>query len=593
MKSENIGVCLIESGDIFLHEKQLILALGCYERALQLNLSNNLLTRLYNNLGVTYKRLGRLEDAKKLFENGIKIDAMHLSFYTNLASVFEIQGNLKHAQHLLEKALQLELRVRDAFKLVEIYQRTQQIQSALKLAVTLTHHFPEVYDTHLTLGNIYASLKQFDKAMPHYEKAVTLDPNKTQALNNIGIAYKELGYDEKALKAYQAVIALNPNDSAVYNNLGNLLRQMGNYEGALGALKHSIKLNPSYADAYSNIGAIFKEQKLYDQAEPHYRKALMLSPHHINANFDLALIELSRGNYNVGWQQYEYRLLMKELLVKTHHYMVPIWKGETLQGKTIILQNEQGFGDNIMFVRYAKKFLALGANVILRTRPELVKLFQTIDNDIHVIDEESSPLPLCDFYLPLLSSARRFGTTLETIPKDFPYLHVNKDTIDVSLLADTLKVGLVWSSSPTNKDFKNKYIGLALYKKLFMLEHVHWVSLQIGEDAKDIEREGLSETILDIAPSLKDFYETARMVRHLDLVITTDTAVAHLCGALNTPAWVLVPKPADWRWMQEGDHTPWYKSIRLFRQKEQGNWVAPMEAIYDALQVVLKGSKSV
>ena len=590
MNSENTGICLIESGDIFLHEKQLTLALGCYERALTLNLSTKLLTRLYNNLGVTYKRLGRLEDAKKLFENGINIDATHLSFYANLASVFEMQGNLKHAQRLLERALQLELRARDALKLVEIYQKTQQIQSALKLAVTLTHHFPEVYDTHLTLGNIYASLKQFEKAMPHYEKAVTLEPNRTQALNNVGIAYKELGYDEKALKAYQAVIALNPNDSAVYNNLGNLLRQMGNHDGALQALEHSIKLNPSYADAYSNIGAIFKEQKRYDKAEPYYQKALTLSPHHINANFDLGLIELTKGNYTVGWKQYEYRLRMKELLAKTYQYTAPIWRGENLQGKTIVLQNEQGFGDNLMFVRYAKIFLALGAHVVLRTRPQLVRLFQTIDDDIKVIDEESSPPPACDFYLPLLSSARRFGTTLETIPKEFPYLHVNKETVDISFRPNTLKVGLVWSSSATNKDFKNKYIGLALYKKLFALEPIQWVSLQVGEDAKDIEHEGLSGIILDITPSLKDFYETARIVRHLDLVITTDTAVAHLCGALNTPAWVLAPKPADWRWMQEGELTPWYESIRLFRQQEAGNWVTPMEAIYDALREVLQGN---
>lgn len=584
MTIENSGGCLIESGDVFLHEKQLQLALGCYERALKMKLSTPLLVRLYNNLGVTYKRLGRLEEAKKFFSEGIKIDASHVSFYTNLAGIFQLQGNLNASKVCLEKALQCKVRVGDALKLVELYQKSNQMQQALKLAFALVKQFPEVYDTHLTLGNLYASLKQFDKAMPCYEKAIALDSRKTQAINNVGIAYKELGYDDKALKAYQSVIALNPNDSAVYNNLGNLLRQMGDYEGALNAINHSIKLNPLYADAYSNIGAIFKEQKQYDKAEPYYRKALSLSPQHINANFDLALLELSKGNYNEGWQRYEYRLRMKELLAKTYQYTAPLWRGENLKGKTIILQNEQGFGDNIMFVRYAKTFLDLGATVILRTRPDLVTLFKTFEKNIVVIDEElSTPLPQCDFYLPLLSAAQRFKTSQQSIPNVFPYLHVKKETIDFTFCENSKKVGIVWSSSTTNKDFKNKYIGLGQYKEWFSIENIQWISLQVGEDAKEIEGEGLSDTIMDVGSALKDFYETAKIVAHLDLVITTDTAVAHLCGALNVPVWVLVPRPADWRWMQEGERTPWYQSVRVFRQKNQGDWAAPINEIYHTL----------
>lgn len=588
MPTENASLFLIESGDLFLRDNQLESALACYTKAQSFAPNASLKRRLYNNLGVTYKRLGRLQEAKKTFLQGISLDASHSSFYSNLGAIYALQGNTDQAVAYLEKALRLHVKLADALKLMELYSHANRIRNALGLGEELLQRFPDQYDVHVALGNVYALIKQFDKALPYYEKAVSLAPQKTQALNNLGIAYKELGLNEKALAAYQKVIEIHPNDSAVYNNLGNLLRQTGAFEQAFEALSRSIKLNPSYADAYSNVGALFKEQKMYAKAEPYYQKALQMEPNHINANFDTALLALVKGNYEEGWRRYEYRLAVKELLAKTHAYKTPLWKGEPLKDKTIVLQNEQGFGDNIMFIRYAQKFLEAGAHVIVRTRPDLVRLFQTADARLEVIDEESSSIPAHDFYLPLLCSAQRFATTLETIPQEFPYFFVPKSKIDVALSPDRMKIGIVWSSSPTNKDFKNKHIGLNAYRSWFGLEGIQWISLHVGDEAKDIAREGLSDTIVDISPVLSDFYETAKVMMHLDLVITTDTAVAHLCGALNVPVWVLTPKPADWRWMQEGDTTPWYQSVKVFRQTVSGDWSVPIAAVFKALETMLK-----
>ena len=579
-------VALVESGDIFLRDLELENAILCYTKALQFNPKEEVQLRIYNNLGVANKRMGRLQEAIAIFNKGISIAPNHSLFYSNLSSVYRLQNNPIQALGCIQRAIALGGGIKDYIVLIELYKMQQQLQKALEAALEMTIKFPTEYEAHLTLGNFFVSYKAFDKAVQPYLNAIKLAPTSTQAYNNIGVTYKELGDNEKALLAYKKVLQINPKDSAVYNNLGNLLRNMGDMDGAIKSLKQSITLNPSYADAYSNIGAVYKESKQYDEAQMYYQKALALSPEHTNANFDMSLIELTFGEYERGWKKYEHRLKMSELLSKTHVYTKPLWKGEDLTNKTIVLQNEQGFGDNIMFIRFVARFLELGAKVIIRTRLELLELFRSIEGVYSVCSEEEE-IPEHDFYLPLLSSALRFKTTLSTIPQSFPYVFVPSLHVNLKLDKKKKNIGIVWSSSSTNKDFKNKYIGLENYKELFELEGIHWYSLQVGEDATQIKTAGLSHKIVDLSSILTDFSFTAKVIEMLDLVITTDTAVAHLCGALNKEAWVIVPRPADWRWMQEGNTTPWYQSLRIFRQKEKGDWYAPLREIKENLSLLL------
>lgn len=576
---------LLESGDIFLRDLELQNAIICYTKALYFDPQGESRLRLYNNLGVAYKRIGKLQEAISIFNQGILIEPNYPLFYSNLSSVYRLQNNPTQALMSVQRAISLGGSLKDYIVLIELYKRQQQLQKALEIAVETTRKFPTEYESHLTLGNFFVSLRAFDKSIQPYLNAINLAPNNTQAYNNIGVAYKELGENEKALFVYKKVLLLNPNDAAVYNNLGNLLRNMGDMNGAIKSLQQSIALNPSYADAYSNVGAVYKESKQYLEAQIYYQKALELSPDHTNANFDMSLLDLSCGKYESGWKRYEHRLKMRELLSKTYVYKTPLWQGESLNQKTIILQNEQGFGDNIMFIRFVAKFLELGANIIIRTRLELVELFRTIEG-IHSVCSEEDEIPAHDFYLPLLSCGLQFKTTLETIPKTFPYLFSSPLHVNLKLDKKKKNIGIVWSSSSTNKDFKNKYIGLENYKELFELEGIAWYSLQVGEDALQIEKVGLADKIVDLSSLLTDFAFTAKVVDMLDLVITTDTAVAHLCGALNKEAWVLTPKPADWRWMQEGETTPWYQSLRIFRQKESGDWRIPIGQIKEELRLL-------
>lgn len=586
---QNNYICLIESGDLFLKDSQDDQAIHCYTKAIQVSdikqWDKKIVLQFYNNLGVAYKRKGDFLQAQKILEQGILIEPNHHLFYTNLLNIYKLQNRLSAMELLLLKAISLDSKdIRHFIALIDLYKEAKNYQKALDTAIKCVQLFKDKYDAHLSLGNFFVSMKSFKQAVQPYLAAIKIDPNNTSAYNNIGVVYKELGEYEEAKIAYLKVLEINQNDPAVHNNLGNLLRNIDDFEGAVKHLEKSIALNPSYGDAYSNLGAVYKEKKEYEEAQKFYHKALSLNPRHVNANFDLSLIELSKGNYDIGWKRYEYRLGMDELISKLHRFTTPIWRGESLKDKKIILQNEQGYGDNIMFIRYVAHFVALGAIVIIRTRPELVELFKSIP-DIAAVYSEEEAIVDHDYHFPLLSSPSRFGTTIETIPSIFPYLHT-KSISDLIKKEhkDTLKIGLVWSSSRTNKDFKNKYLGLEYFKSLFKLKGTRWYSLQVGEDAKEIKSLNLQNNIVDLSVHLVDFSVTASIINALDLVITTDTSVAHLCGAMNKQAWVLVPKLSDWRWMQEGTSTPWYKSLKLFRQNEVGSWTKVVSEIENSLQ---------
>ena len=582
---ENTVYSLIEAGDIFLRELDFKMAINCYAKALDYPLDANALRRVYTNLGVAYKREGLLEKAVAILERGIALDSSYTPFYSNLSSVLRLQKQYAKSAQMLWKTISMTHKLHDYITLVELLKLLKKPEEALGVANEIVKKFPNEYEAYLNLGNLFASWRLFQKAVEPYRRAIVLAPNKTQAYNNLGVVYKELGRNEEALFAYQKVLELNPNDSAALNNLGNLRRNMGDTTGAIAALKRSITLNPNYADAYSNLGAIYKENKEFDRAMFYYQKALALNPEHTNAQFDIALMELSKGHYESGWSGYEYRLKMNELLAKTDVYTSPLWQGESLQNKTIILQTEQGFGDTIMFIRYAPYFKELGAKIIVRTRLELMALFRSIQEVDEIICEED-PLPEHDFYLPLLSCPQRFKTVLQTIPRKFPYLGSPKNGL--SFERKSLHVGITWSGSPTNRGHKDRYVGLKILSQLFDIDHISWYSLQIGADSHEIQSFNLHDTIIDKTELLTDFAQTAAFIEALDLVISVDTSVAHLSGALNKKTFVLLSKPAEWRWMQEGETTPWYESLLLFRQEIRGDWQKPILQIKEKLRELTK-----
>lgn len=569
---------LAEAGDIFLNDGEMQHAIACYEKALRIAP----MARVRNNLGVAYKRLGFFQKAIEHYTKGIQEEASYVPFYTNLASIYQLHNEYKTALEYLLQALKHEASMSLFMRIIELFKVLKQPQKAFEYAQLALQTFPNTYESHLVLGNLFSEWKQYAKAVECYQKAIALDATKTYAYNNMGVAYKELGEFERAREAYETVIKLNPNDASVYNNYGNLLRHCNEAQKAIAYLEHAIKLNPTFADAYSNLGAIHKEEYRYKEARRYYEKALELNGEHVNAHFDLGLIALSEGNYQEGLRHYEYRVRMNELIAKIHTYQTPMWQGQSLQNKRLILQNEQGYGDNIMFIRYAEQFKALGAYVIVRTRPALMKLFEGVKG-IDLICSEEERVVEHDYYLPLLSSAYVLKTDLQSIPRTCPYIEAKHDIYPLTLAKEVKHIGLVWSGSPTHRAHKERYIGLKRLVRFFEMDGIQWHALQLGEDNQELEACGLQERIINHADALVDFSVTASLISQLDLVITTDTSVAHLCGALGKKAWVLIPKHADWRWLQSGDKTPWYESLTLFRQEEKGDWEVPLSRVQEHL----------
>lgn len=581
---------IIETGDIFLKDLEYPSAILCYKKALTYPLEKKSHIRVLNNLAVAYKRAKLYEDAFAILKVGLSHDDAYVPFYSNLASLYRLHNAHQKAADMLQKAIALGHQLSDYLALIDLLRHLHQFSDALQIASSMVRDFPNEYEAHLIVGNLYTSIKNYPHALIAYQKAIAIDPSKTQAYNNIGVAYKELGESDNALRAYENVLRINPKDAAAFNNLGNLWRSLGQTDKALVSLKQAIVLQPDFADAYSNIGAIYKEKKNYALAMPYYQKALALNPNHTNANFDVALIELSLGNYRGGWKRYEHRLKMSELLVKTQPYKTPMWQGQSLVGKTLLLQNEQGYGDNIMFIRYAPLLAKLGARVLVRTRTELMELFRSIPA-IEAIYSEEEAIPEHDYYLPLLSAPFYLGTTCETIPSTFPYL-MSSQKYSYDFEPTHYHIGLVWSGSNTHKGHHERYVGLERFKDLLDCEGIVWHSLQVGQDADEIKQQGLEEKIIDHSAELTTFAKTASLINHLDMVITTDTSVAHLCGALDKKGFVLVPHPADWRWGQEGDTAPWYRSLTLLRQEEHGNWNTVMMKLKAQLEQLREGRET-
>jgi tetratricopeptide (TPR) repeat protein len=365
---------------------------------------------------------------------------------------------------------------------------------------------------------------------------------------------------------------LKPGLFEAHNNLGTALQLLGRMEEAEASYRRTVALNPGFAQAHNNLGAALAALDRGEEAEACYRRALALKPDLASAHMNLGIARLRLGDFEQGWREYDWRLQTAEFRSSVRSQ--PLWTGGPLTGKTILLYAEQGMGDTLQFLRYCPLVAAKGARVVLEVQPALARLAAGTAGAGAVL-AAGEALPEVDLCCPLLSLPQRLGTGLESIPADIPYL-----CADSALArrwareiapAPGLKVGLVWAGHPDHKNDRNRSVALERLRPLLATKGVSWFSLQVGGRAAEIG--GLPPgTIADLSARLEDFAETAAAISHLDLVISVDTAVAHLAGALGRRCWVLLPFLPDWRWLQAREDSPWYPSVRLFRQQRSGDW---------------------
>ncbi|HEY1980883.1 MAG TPA: tetratricopeptide repeat protein [Xanthobacteraceae bacterium] len=448
-------------------------------------------------------------------------------------------------------------------------------------------HDSRLWLAHNDLGILLQQRGLLEEAEACYRRAIDQNDQFAEAMSNLGALLATRGRLEDATGWYDRAIATDAQFAPAHNNLGAALNKLNRSEEAAHYHRQAIALKPDFAEAHYNLGVALQDQACLAEALASYEKAIALRSDYVDAHWNRAFTLLASGRYAEGWREHEWRWRRQEQ--QPRDFAQPLWRGETLAGRTILLHAEQGIGDSLQFMRYVPRVADLGGRVILQVQPAILRLAKaTFADRVEVISDAAAP-PVFDVHSPLLSLPLALGTTLETIPPAVPY---SFDATAVARWRDfldadgTVKIGLVWAGSPQHKNDHNRSIPLECFLPLFGTAGVRWFSLQCGERAKDLASLP-SGTVADLSASLTDFAETAAAIAELDLVITVDTAVAHLAGALGRPVWILLPFVSDWRWLRDRNDNPWYPSARLFRQSLARDWSAVIDEVADALRDLL------
>lgn len=460
-----------------------------------------------------------------------------------------------------------------------------QFTLAKNYLANVIRHQPENAEAWLGLGVSLQELKSDIEAEKCYRHAITLNPNLAAAHANLGILYRNKGLYTEAIQYYEHALSLDPGLATVYVGLANALSLIGDNEHAIETLKKVIAISPSYAKAYNSLGMILQLTHRYEEALLCYQKALSLAPNSADIQFNLGFYYLQHGDFKQGLPKYEARWQLPTANPIRKQFTYPRWNGESLEKKTLLIFTEQGYGDVINFCRYIPLINKSDGKIFLNCDAELVSLMKSLSNVDEIIIRNQDSNPVVDYYIPLQSLPLVFGTTMETIPANVPYLQTEPDKKEYwrdffANQPSTLKVGICWRGRPNLLNSINRTCGLNHFLPFFVLSNVSFYSLQ--KDPTTEEQASLSD-IICLGDKMNDFSDTAAIIEQLDLIITVDTSIAHLAGALNKPVWNLLPYSADWRWFLDRSDTPWYPSMHLYRQSVYNDWLSVFTQVWQDL----------
>jgi len=439
-------------------------------------------------------------------------------------------------------------------------------------------------------ANALFNTQRIDDAIELYRQALRLDPRLGVAHYNLGNCMQAKGLWEAAIEEYEQALQLTPDYAAAHNNLANVLHRLRRHQEATVHYEAALRLDPNYPEAWYGLGNVALYVGQVQEAEACYRECLARKPGFASAHFNLSLALLLAGDYAAGWPEYEWRWQCADGIgLITRQFASPPWDGTPAPGATLLVHAEQGFGDTLQFVRYLRLARPRVGKLILQCQPELHRLLRTFPEADEVVAEDAKP-PRAGFHAPLLSLPHLTGTPL--LPATVPYLQADPALAaawQARLAGPALKVGLAWAGRPLNARDYQRSMALSLFAPLLGLRGVRWFALQKGEAEAQIEQLPNESAITNLAPQLEDFADTAAAVSQLDLVVTVDSAVAHLAGALGRPVWTLLPKVPNWRWGLTGDATPWYSTMRLFRQRTEGDWPGVIDDLARELEELSAG----
>lgn len=513
-------------------------------------------------------RSGRLADAEALYRRILEHDPSDVEALTNLGAALRAQGRIADAVHSLRRAIALKPDYAGAHNNLGNALQMQGDRDGASAAYRASLACdPNQAEVHCNLGAILIDRNEPGEAETSLRQALALKPDFARAHYNLGRCRFQKKAYASAVEAYEAALRFEAGNAGYQNDLGNALFALDRLDEALSRYEAACRSDPKLVPSHVNRANTLFELMRIEDAIAGYDRALALDPAHAEARCNRALALLLTGRFSEGFAEYEWRW-RKPGFPKMRDLPAPAWEGELLSGKTILLHAEQGLGDTIHFARYAPRVKARGGHVVFECPPSLARLLRTVE-ELDVVVAQGEPLPAFDVHAPLLSLPRIFKTTPETIPGAVPYLTAPKTKPVLPPRAGRRRIGIAWAGNPANVNDRKRSVDPALFAPL--LARADIVILQVGPEHTPVAR-GILSGAIDIGDRLVDFAATAAVLAELDLVITVDTALAHLAGALAVPVWTLVPFRPDWRWQRDRTDSPWYPSMRLFRQERRGDW---------------------
>ena len=577
---------------------------------------------------------GSYAEAETYFLALLRLAPNHADVHYNFGNAKLKQGDAKAAIECYREAISLKPGCAAYhFNLAHALQRLDRLAEAAAEYQKVVHIAPDDFEATYNLGIVLHELKEFAQAANAFRRALSLKPDLAEAMSNLAAALQGLDDYDGAAELLRRAITLNPDFAEAHGNWGGHLWRQGDLAGAKKSCLRATELNPNLPGAHGNLGHVLFDESDYrgaldcydhalalkpdvaesgvpswqrgdllnafdigrnggsDFATAEYRRALASKSNCVELLYYVGLLHLLHGDFPAGWHNYEYRWQTKMLRNARRDFSQPQWLGQPIDGARILLHGEQGLGDVLQFIRYVPMVAARGAKVILEVPSELRRFVENSKMPAVQIVTRGATLPDFEWQSPLMSLPLVFRTDLTCVPATIPYLQADPQrTHDfaqqiASHSSNTgLRVGLVWSGSPRHTRDRQRSIPLAQLRSLTEIPGAIFYSLQKGPAAKELLDMPIDMNLVDLSGYLNDFADTAAALANLDLLITVDTAVAHLAGALGKPVWILLTRNPDWRWLLDRDDSPWYPTARLFRQDVAGDWPSMVNRVHGELR---------
>lgn len=561
-------------------------ALACFDRALAIRADS---AEAHSNRGNLLRKLRRYEEAMACHDRALAIRPGYARAHCNRGGVLEDLERYDEALACYARALAISPDYAEAHcnrgVALEKLGRHQEALACFDSALAIR---PDYAEAHCNRGGVLEKLRRYEDALASVDRALAIKPDYAEALCNRGVGLERLARYEEALDSYDCALAIQPGLAEVHCNRGVALDRLGRYEEALACYDRALALRPGYVEAHTNRGVALEKLARYEEALASFDRAVAISPGYADAHFDASCVRLLLGDFARGWEEHEWRLQTEQGRRGRRDLGRPLWLGrESLQGRTILLHSEQGYGDTVQFCRYARLVGELGAHVVLEVEAPLLALLKDLAGVGQVV-AKGAALPAFDCHCPLLSLPLAFRTTMDTIPAAQRYIAADAGKVAewrAKLGPGTKpRIGLAWSGRGVLAGRANTHRNIPLgdFARLLRNDCEH---LSLQKEVNDADRQVL-DTRADIhhfGEQLKDFADTAALCELVDVVVSIDTSVAHVAGAMGKPVWILLPFDADWRWLRHRDDSPWYPTARLFRQPARGDWASVIAAVQERL----------